>query len=82
MPFTASSAISANFHALLKNWNFAGAINGMHAFSRPNQAVCIAQWSQPGQNKKTWRAFAGAHTEEALLKLVADLKLQSDRPKR
>jgi hypothetical protein len=77
MPFTTSAEISSNFSALLKAWNFAGSINGMHAFSRPLQAVCIAQWPEPGQKKKSWRVFAGAHVQETLLQIAADLGLES-----
>ncbi|HUS34761.1 MAG TPA: SMI1/KNR4 family protein [Verrucomicrobiae bacterium] len=77
MSVTASAQVAANFRALLKNWNFAGAVNGMYAFSRPNQAVCVAEWHDPGQKRKTWRAFAGAHSREALCQLAAELKLQS-----
>jgi hypothetical protein len=79
MPYTASTDIASNFRQLLKQWEFSGEVNGMHAFSRRNQALCVVKWPEPGQNKKTWRAFAGAQTRDALTQIAADVKLKSLR---
>jgi hypothetical protein len=79
MRFTgAAAAAKSLIKALDRNWYFAGEVNGMRAYSRPGQVVCIAPWPDLLGGGKSWRVFAGACAEEGLEAIANELGLAWD----
>lgn len=80
MPFTASARAPSDLSPKLKRtWRFGGEVNGMRAYSREHQAICVTKWQDFGERRKTWRVFAGARSMADLTALGRTLGVEWDR---
>jgi len=77
MPCTASAQVASDCAPQLKpDWSFYGEVNGMRAYSRVHQVVCVAKWKDLGATKQTWRVFAGATTKDELGRIATGLGIE------
>jgi len=77
MPCTASAQVASDLAPQLKpDWSFYGEVDGMRAYSRVRQVVCVAKWPDLGSPKKAWRIFAGATTKDELGRIATDLGVE------
>lgn len=49
------------------DWRFVGEVNGMRAYNRDGQAVCLVEWED------SWRIFGGATTKTGMSEIAHDL---------
>ncbi len=79
MPCAASAPAADDLSTKLRSeWAFGGEVNGMRVFSTPRRVVCITKWQDFGTDKKTWRVFAGAMTQEDLTSIGTELEISWD----
>ena len=79
MPCTASGPAQRELTATLDDgWQLGGQVNGMRAYSRDKQAVCLVKWRDFFTREKTWRIFAGACDKDGLSTIASDLNLKWD----
>ena len=80
MPYCASTSVAPKFaKSLDKSWNFAGDVNGMRAYSRNGQAICITKWKDFFSKGETFRISAGACSKKELDSLASSLGVEWEK---